>query len=74
MKRQNIVAGNWKMNKNFEEGTTLAQEVVANVEPSETQVILGTPFIHLQAVAAITEGASNVAVAAQNCHQAASGA
>ena len=74
MKRQNIVAGNWKMNKNFQEGTMLAQEVVANVQPSETQVILGTPFIHLQAVAAVTNGTSNIAVAAQNCHQAASGA
>ena len=37
--RKNIVAGNWKMNKEYEEGRTLASEIVAKLHPSDTLVI-----------------------------------
>ena len=37
-------------------------------------VILGTPYIHLQTVSGLVQGTPNLSVAAQNCHQAKSGA
>lgn len=72
--RQNIVAGNWKMNKTFEEGLDLAKGVMEKTAGNGKQVILCTPFIHLQAVAALTKDADNIAVAAQNCYTKESGA
>lgn len=72
--RKNIVAGNWKMNKDYEEGRTLAREVVAKLQPSDTIVILGTPYIHLKGVSHIISGVNNLCLAAQNCHQEEDGA
>ncbi|MEL6924931.1 MAG: triose-phosphate isomerase, partial [Bacteroidota bacterium] len=45
MSRKKIVAGNWKMNKTYEEGLELANALVSGVQPSDTQVVLGTPMI-----------------------------
>ncbi|MFK7937311.1 MAG: triose-phosphate isomerase, partial [Saprospiraceae bacterium] len=73
-KRMNIAAGNWKMNKNYEEGRDLALSVVEHLTTNNALVIMATPFIHLKAVSNIINGVSNVKLAAQNCHQAAKGA
>ncbi len=72
--RQNIVAGNWKMNKTFEEGLDLAKGIIKETGGNGKQVILCTPFIHLQAVAALVKDVENIAVAAQNCYTKESGA
>ncbi|MEL6660497.1 MAG: triose-phosphate isomerase [Bacteroidota bacterium] len=72
--RKNIVAGNWKMNKDYEEGRTLASEIVAKLQPSDTVVILGTPYIHLKGVSHIISDINNLHLSAQNCHQEAGGA
>lgn len=73
--RKNIVAGNWKMNKNLQEGLALATEL--NEVLAKTQVncdvIIGTPFIHLASVAAAVN-ADKLGVAAQNCADHTSGA
>lgn len=74
MKRQQIVAGNWKMNKDLEEGKALAQAIAAQPVPADTVLVLGTPFIHLPAVSQIIAGVDRLALAAQNCHQEESGA
>ena len=74
MKRINIVAGNWKMNKSYDEGRDLAKGVVSKLRPTEVKVILGTPFIHLKGVSTIVKDINNVHLAAQNCHQEAQGA
>lgn len=74
MSRKKIVAGNWKMNKTFEEGLVLAQAIVDKTTPTEVLVILGTPFIHLQAVQGIIKAAPHIKLAAQNCHPAPKGA
>jgi len=71
--RQKIVAGNWKMNNNLNEGIELAKAVCNSDIPSNVKVILGTPFIHLTEVVKITKG-SSVSVAAQNCSDKPSGA
>jgi len=73
--RKNIVAGNWKMNKTFNEGLALATELNAALAGSKPNcdVVIGTPFIHLAGVAAIVDGAK-IGVAGQNCADHESGA
>ena len=73
--RKNIVAGNWKMNKNLQEGVALATEL-KNVLAGQTpkcEVIIGTPFIHLASVAELLKG-SVIKVSAENCADKESGA
>lgn len=74
MTRQFIVAGNWKMNKTLQEGIELAEAIAQGNRPDDVLLILATPAIHLAEVAAICEEYVNLEVAAQNCHQEASGA
>ena len=73
--RKNIVAGNWKMNKTLQEGLALATELNAALEGAtlKCDVVIGTPFIHLAAVAAAVN-TKVVGVAAQNCADKASAA
>ena len=62
------------MNKTLQEGIELAKEVNNRVKvlaPQHTQVIVGTPFIHL---AEVNKLADSIAVSAQNCATEASGA
>lgn len=71
--RKKIVAGNWKMNNNLEEGIALAKAVNEKVSGTDVVVVLGTPFIHLTEVAkVVTKDA--LSVSAQNCAAEASGA
>lgn len=73
--RKNIVAGNWKMNKNLQEGLALATELNAILAEKEVNcdVVIGTPFIHLASVAAAVD-TTKLGVSAQNCADKASGA
>jgi triosephosphate isomerase len=74
--RKQIVAGNWKMNKNVQESTQLANEIVGEVKGlklDNTRVIIAPTFVNLSEVVKVTKG-SSVEVAAQNMHQAKSGA
>ena len=73
-KRNRIVAGNWKMNMTYEDGRDLAMAIIDQLQPSETKVVLCTPYIHLRSVANIVNGISNMFLGAQNCHEAESGA
>ncbi|HKK76573.1 MAG TPA: triose-phosphate isomerase [Saprospiraceae bacterium] len=74
MARQKIVAGNWKMNKNLDEGIALAEALAKGNLPAEVEVIMCTPYIHLNSVANITKDITNLNLGAQNCHQEESGA
>lgn len=73
--RRKIVAGNWKMNKNLQEGVALATELKAalNGKTVNCDIIIGAPFTHIASVATAVEG-SVVNVAAQNCADKTSGA
>jgi len=74
--RKNIVAGNWKMNKNLQEGLAFVdalQVALADRDKINCDVILGTPFIHLASVSGAIHD-KKVGVAAQNCADKASGA
>ena len=47
--RKKIVAGNWKMNKNLQEGVALAKELNEKLtaDAPKCDVVICTPFIHL---------------------------
>lgn len=73
--RKNIVAGNWKMNKNLQEGLELAKELNEALKGKSVNcdVIIGTPFVHLASVVEAVD-ANKISVAAQNCSDKPSGA
>ena len=62
--RTKMVAGNWKMNKNLQEGVALATELKEAVKNPSCAVVIGTPFIHLATVAELLKG-SPIKVAAE---------
>lgn len=72
--RKKIVAGNWKMHKNAEQTEDLLNELIEKT-PTDTdvQVIVAPTFINLASAVDHLEF-TNIAVAAQNVHQAESGA
>jgi len=75
--RKKIVAGNWKMNMDYNEGLALFSEVINMVKDEVTgsqQSVVCSPFIHLHSLAQMAKGYHKVAVGAQNSHQAESGA
>jgi triosephosphate isomerase len=74
--RKKIVAGNWKMNMNFQEGLNFARSVdkYFREKPAQkAEVILCTPFIHLQGVSEIIKN-GKIELGAQNCAAEPSGA
>lgn len=74
--RKKIVAANWKMNLNIQEGATLVNDIL-NGLPSLTDnksVVIATPFVHLTQTKQQLNGKAHIHLAAQNCHQEASGA
>ncbi|MBR6806379.1 MAG: triose-phosphate isomerase, partial [Bacteroidaceae bacterium] len=73
--RKNIVAGNWKMNKNLQEGIALAKDLNAalTADKPNCDVIICTPFIHLASVVPAVD-ASIIGVGAENCADKVSGA
>jgi len=72
--RLQMVAGNWKMNMDYEQGRELALGVVDKLQPSDRLVVLCTPYIHLQNVSNISKDISNLRLGAQNCHEEEAGA
>ncbi|MBQ1408742.1 MAG: triosephosphate isomerase, partial [Bacteroidales bacterium] len=50
--RKNIVAGNWKMNKSFEEADELVNDIMTQLEenelPENTMMIICPPFPYLE--------------------------
>lgn len=75
--RKKIVAGNWKMNKTFEEANILASEVKAMVEDEvkgNVTMILCTPSLYLLPIKNILGNTSRIFVGAQNCSEHESGA
>jgi triosephosphate isomerase len=75
--RKKIVAGNWKMNLDYNEGLSLFSEIINMFKDEATgkqQAVICSPFIHLHSLAHLAKGYTNIAVGAQNAHQADSGA
>ncbi len=66
--RKKIVAGNWKMNLNLQDGIALAKEIneALVADKPNCEVIICTPFIHLASVAQVLDQ-NVVALGAENC-------
>lgn len=66
--RRKIVAGNWKMNLNLQEGVALAKEINDSLvtEKPNCSVIICTPFIHLASIANVLDQ-NLVGLGAENC-------
>lgn len=75
--RKKIVAANWKMNKDLEEGVQLAVGIKESLQAENSNdkfCILCPPFIHLFHLSEMLKGVDHIKVGAQNCHQEESGA
>ena len=73
--RKKIVAGNWKMNMNLQEGVILAKELSEALAADKPNcgVVICTPFIHLATVAGILDQ-NIIGLGAENCANKAKGA
>jgi triosephosphate isomerase len=75
--RKKIVAGNWKMNMDYNSGMSLFSEILNMVNDEvrgPQEAVVCPPFIHLNSLSQLTKSSSKVSIGAQNCHQADSGA
>jgi triosephosphate isomerase len=75
--RKKIVAGNWKMNLDYNEGLNVFSEMISLINNEITgtqQVAVCSPFIHLHSLVQLAKGNDKVAIGAQNAHQADAGA
>jgi len=66
--RKKVVAGNWKMNMNLQDGVALAKELndVLTAEKPNCDVVICTPFIHLATVAQFLNQ-DVIGLGAENC-------
>ena len=73
--RKKIVAGNWKMNMNLQDGVALAKEIneALVADKPNCGVIICTPFIHLASVAQVLDS-EVVGLGAENSADKAKGA
>lgn len=73
--RKKIVAGNWKMNTNLQEGVALAKEINEALKATQPKcdVIIAVPFTHLASINAVIDPAK-LGLGAENCANHKSGA
>ena len=71
--RTKIVAGNWKMNNDLSETKTLRESLKSQGNLGSTRVIVAPSYVHLAQAVSLTSD-SSIEVAAQNMHEAKSGA
>ena len=71
--RTPLVAGNWKMNKTLDESEALLTEIAAKSPNTEAEIIVAPPFLNLPSAVRQLQN-TVIGVAAQNMHQADSGA
>jgi len=71
--RQKIIAGNWKMNLDLDQGKELLINIIDSEINKDVVTIIAPPFIHLNSFQRMLSH-TTIALAAQNCHQQDSGA
>jgi len=74
MSRLKIAAGNWKMNKTFEDAMQLSRALANATRDENVLTIMGVPSIYLKMIVDQVLHVPGLEVAAQNCHAKASGA
>ncbi|MDO5575891.1 MAG: triose-phosphate isomerase [Fibrobacter sp.] len=74
MARKIFIAGNWKMNTNFEEAIALSKDIVNTLgNTTDVDIAVCPPYTNLQAVSEIVKG-SAIKLGAQDVHWEKSGA
>ncbi len=63
--RKKIVAGNWKMNTQLEEGKRLAKEIIEKFNNPNVELIIAPPFTHLDSISNILKN-SPIKLSSQN--------
>jgi triosephosphate isomerase len=75
--RKKIVAGNWKMNLDYNEGLGVFSEIINMLKDEATgtqEAVICSPFIHIHSLVQLAKGYTKISVGAQNAHQEESGA
>jgi triosephosphate isomerase len=75
--RKKIIAGNWKMNKSYDEGMALVSELSNMVKDEyhgSAEVVIIPPALYIHSVSRMTADFSNISTGAQNCSNHVSGA
>jgi triosephosphate isomerase len=75
--RKKIIAGNWKMNKSFDEAMALVSELSNMVKDEyhgNAEVVIIPPALYLHSVSRMVADFNNINVGAQNCSNHVSGA
>jgi triosephosphate isomerase len=75
--RDQIIAGNWKMNKDWDQGVSLVAEIqkmMLEESSDETKVVVASPYIHLARISEMVTQSDGLYLAAQNCHHESAGA
>jgi triosephosphate isomerase len=68
--RKKIVAGNWKMNLNYDEVSSLVDEILKLYSRDDNvEVILSPPFVYLDKVIRSFANHDHVFIASQNCSE-----
>ncbi len=68
--RQKMVAGNWKMNKNFQEAEQMFEtlaELIKDNKPEEAEIVVCPPFPYLELAMDMLQE-SGIGIGAQNCY------
>lgn len=65
--RKNIIAGNWKMNLDLDQGSELVRAILQQHKTTDVVTIIAPPYIHLNNIKNMLQGTS-IQLAAQNCH------
>lgn len=75
-RRRKMIAGNWKMNCDFEEAEMLADEIIGLYPAVEefTEIVLAPPFPFLELVGDIVLERMDFSLSAQNCSEMKNGA
>ncbi|MCC7246319.1 MAG: triose-phosphate isomerase [Saprospiraceae bacterium] len=72
--RQQIVAGNWKMNKGLEDGLELVKGILEKTEKPKGLIVIAPPFPLLREVGKMIKVRKYFHLGAQNCHHEEKGA
>lgn len=74
--RKKIVAANWKMNLDLQEGAKLINEIFNGLPHlnEQTEVVIAPPYLHIMQTATQLASMDQVLPGAQNCYHEASGA
>lgn len=75
--RKKIIAGNWKMNKSYDEGMALVSELSNMVKDEyhgSAEVVIIPPALYINSVSRMTADFENISTGAQNCSNHTSGA